>query len=79
MGGYHCALSTAFQDIELCQRAIEQDKSVYYIGSEKIYHAETITNNDGKNYGKSLASVSDALLYDLMWQPKMTNLLGLKL
>lgn len=78
LGGYACALATSYQDIDLCQRAVQNNLSVYYIGSEYMLHAETITNEDGKKYHTSLAHQSDRIIYEYIWQSKMPQLLGMK-
>lgn len=78
LGGYGCGLATSYQDIDLCQRAVQNNLSVYYIGSEYMLHAETITNEDGKKYHTSLAHQSDRIIYEYIWQSKMPQLLGMK-
>lgn len=78
LGGYACSLAAAYQDIDICQRAVEKNMSVYYIGSEQMYHAETITNDDGKKFNTSPIYLSDKLAYTYVWQSKIQNLLGIQ-
>lgn len=74
--GYCCSLYTAYQDIDLCQKAVKENIKVYYLGSEEMFHAETITNIDGQNNRQSSLWASDRLLYDYLWCNKLSNILG---
>lgn len=75
LGGLNPSLGTTFQDIDLCIRAIESNRSVYYIGSEHLFHAESITNSRD-NITQSPDFISDNILWDLSWGKKLPNLLG---
>jgi GT2 family glycosyltransferase len=74
LGGYGCSLATSYQDIDLCQRAVQQKLAVYYVGSQSMLHAETITNKENH---MSISSLSDRLLYEYVWQPQIQRLLGI--
>jgi hypothetical protein len=78
LGGYACCLGTSYQDIDLCLRAVQKNLSVYYVGSEFLIHAETITNEDGKKHQTSLSHQSDRIIYEYVWQNQMLQLLGMK-
>jgi GT2 family glycosyltransferase len=77
LGGYSCCLASSYQDIDLCQRAVQKQLPVYYIGSEFMFHAETITNVDGQNINNSRLYQSDRLVYEYIWQPQIQKLLGM--
>jgi len=70
MKGFAPYLATSFQDIDLCLNAIIVNKlKVNYIGSEYMYHAESIClNNEG--YINSSSTQSDAILYQMTWNQK---------
>jgi hypothetical protein len=77
LGGYGCCLASSYQDIDLCQRAVQKQMPVYYIGSEFMFHAETITNVDGQNINNSKLYQSDRLVYEYIWQPQIQKILGM--
>lgn len=77
LGGYSCCLASAYQDIDLCQRAVQKQLPVYYIGSKFMLHAETITNTDGQNITNSILFQSDRLVYEYVWCSEIQKLLGI--
>lgn len=80
LGGYNMSLASSFQDIDLCQRAIQKGKTVLYAGSQQLYHAETITNNSEGNLKKP-TMVSDRILYEYIWWKNpavFRNILGIE-
>lgn len=77
LGGFNPSLGTAFQDIDLCVRFVENNKSVYYIGSEHMFHAESITNARDK-ITDTPDFISDNIMWDLLWSQKLPHLLGLQ-
>lgn len=79
LNGFNQSLSTSFQDIDLCLRAVEKHLAVYYIGSEDMYHAESLTVaqiqiNNNERHEK--ITLSDNILWGLLWQKRAPNLLG---
>lgn len=78
--GYNKSLASSFQDIDLCQRIIENNKIVLYVGSEYMYHAETITSNAEGNLKKP-TMISDRILYEYLWwgnPMRLKNILGIE-
>jgi GT2 family glycosyltransferase len=75
LGGLNTHLSGAFQDIDLCLKALMRKMKVYYIGSEYMYHAESITNAK-ENLTKSQEFVYDHISWDLLWTNSLSFLLG---
>lgn len=77
LNGFNNGLCTAFQDIDLCIKAIENNNSVYYFGSEYMYHAESLTQAiEQNNYNKNIDS--DNIMWELLWHTKLPNRLGLQ-
>jgi len=75
LGGLNTGMSIAFQDIDLCLKAIENKMTIYYIGSETMIHAESITNAK-EGVTKTADFSSDHVLWDLLWGVKLPHLLG---
>lgn len=71
VGGYNPSLVNSFQDIDYCQKVTTTGFKVLYVGEEKLYHAESITNNSEGNISTPYA-LSDRILYELLW-PNKTN------
>ena len=69
VGGYNPSLVNSFQDIDYCQKATTNGFKVLYVGKEKLYHAESITNNSEGNIG-TIYAMSDRILYELLWPNK---------
>lgn len=77
LGGFNVGLSSAFQDIDLCLKAVEKNYSINYIGSEFAYHAESITQAKEK-ISSSPYFQSDHILWDVLWGVKLPKLIGLQ-
>jgi GT2 family glycosyltransferase len=75
LGGLNIHLSGAFQDIDLCLKALMQKMKVWYIGSEYMYHAESITNAK-ENLTKTPEFAYDHICWDLLWTDSLSFLLG---
>ena len=77
-GGYGCSLASTFQDIDLCQRYSELNYPVWYLGSETLLHAETITMKAEANLFTSQYA-SDQLIYEYLWSTtsRLTDILGI--
>jgi len=76
LNGFNTSLCTAFQDIDLCLKAIENNLSVYYFGTEYMYHAESLTQVKEKNHYNQMIN-SDNILWDILWGSKLPHLLGI--
>jgi GT2 family glycosyltransferase len=49
-GGLNPSLSKNFQDIDLCLKAVSQDKKVFYFGKENyLFHDESVTISKNKS------------------------------
>jgi GT2 family glycosyltransferase len=78
IGGLNMALSTSFQDIDLCLNAISANGRVLYVGSESMVHAESLTHAiETKKFNERM--ISDNICWDLFWGEKIIHLLGFKL
>jgi GT2 family glycosyltransferase len=76
LGGLNILLATAFQDIDLCIKAIVKNMSVYYIGSECMYHAESLTNAK-ENMTLTNEFMDDHIVWDILWNRRLEYILGL--
>lgn len=77
LGGFTPSLPTSFQDIDLCMKAIESNIPVFYIGSESMTHAESLTHFKN-NITKTEYFLSDNLFWDFVWGYKIPKIIGLK-
>lgn len=75
LGGFTPSLSTSFQDIDLCIKAIEAKMSVNYVGSDYMVHAESLTHFKNQ-VNKSHQFISDNIFWDFVWGHKLPNILG---
>jgi hypothetical protein len=77
LNGFNQSLSGSFQDIDLCIKGIGKNLSINYIGSEYMYHAESLTIADyKKNDIKETMTLSDHILWGLLWESKLPIFLG---
>lgn len=75
--GFNQSLSGSFQDIDLCLKAIGKNLSVNYIGSECMYHAESLSIvQQRQNNINEIIKLSDHILWALLCQEKLPLLLG---
>lgn len=72
-GGLNPSLSKNFQDVDLCLRANEQEKNVFYFGKDiYFYHDESVSLiKEGKNDSQL---VSDHVLFGKIWNNKLNSL-----
>ena len=64
-GGLNPSLPENFQDCDLCLRALEEGKRVFYFGENLfLYHAESVTLLDIK---KEQKFSKDSLLFNKIW------------
>lgn len=76
VGGLNPSMSHTMQDIDLCLRYIDANKKIMYLGSEYMFHAETITGSYHKTIS-NIYNLSDNILYEYLWMRKNKKLLGL--
>ena len=71
-GGLNPSLSKNFQDVDLCLRAIQQNKKVFYFGKDiYFYHDESLSlTKEGKN---DLQFQSDHVLFSKLWNDKIVQ------
>ena len=77
--GFNIGLTAAFQDISLCIEACKKDKAVFYIGSEYMYHAESLTIVNENITDKTNGLVSDNLLWAIMYSKQLPLIIGLRI
>lgn len=77
LNGFNTMMATAFQDIDICIKATEKNMPIYYVGSETMYHAESITCcHEQTNRGDGIRC--DNTMWDALWTNKVSKLIGLK-
>jgi len=76
IGGLNICLASSFQDIDLCIKALEKQMTVYYVGSEYMYHAESITNAK-ENITKKPELITDNIIWDILWEKRLMYLLDI--
>lgn len=77
IGGLNPSLSNTFQDIDLCMKLLEHNMSINYIGSEYMYHGESISVYRD-NLHSSPQFISDNILWEYLWRAKSSNLIGIE-
>lgn len=77
IGGLNCTMSTSFQDIDLCVRMLQKKHSIHYIGSESMYHAESITHHNEK-VTQTKDFISDNIMWDYTYGLSLPTILGLQ-
>ena len=72
-GGLNPSLAKNFQDVDICLRANEQNKSVFYFGKDiYFYHDESVSlMKEGKNDHQLL---SDHVLFAKIWNEKLYSM-----
>lgn len=76
VGGYATSMIASMQDIDLCLRLLKDKNKILYMGSEFMYHAESITNYAENNITNHQI-ISDALIFDFVWNNDIKTLLGM--
>ena len=76
-GGLNPSLKKGFQDVDLCLKALEQKKRVFYFGKDiYFYHDESANFYSNKDEKKQdLQSTSDHILFGKIWNDKMGQIL----
>lgn len=75
LNGFNNGLCAAFQDIDICLRGVEIGLNVNYVGSEYMYHAESLTQAKEKDSYVGRINC-DNILWDILWGRKLPKLLG---
>ena len=75
VGGFNPSMSHTIQDIDLCLKYIKHQKRVMYLGSEYMFHAETITGHYNK-VNNNIYHISDNILYEYLWMNSIKDLIG---
>lgn len=72
-GGMNPSLSKNYQDVDLCLKALEKNKKLFYFGKNiYFYHDESVSLiKEGK---KDLQLLSDQVLFNKIWQSKLSSL-----
>jgi len=67
-GGLNSSMALNFQDVDLCMRAVKQDKKVYYFGKNNfLYHDESVSISKEK---KSKQFHTDHILFAKIWNER---------
>jgi GT2 family glycosyltransferase len=75
-GGLNPSLSKNFQDVDICLRAIEQDKKVMYYGKDvQFLHDESLTFNSVGEKKNDKQMTSDHVLFGKIWNSKIAGLI----
>lgn len=75
-GGLNPSLSKNFQDVDICLRAIEQNKKVMYYGKDiQFLHDESLTFNSVGEKKNDKQMTSDHVLFGKIWNDKITKLI----
>jgi GT2 family glycosyltransferase len=73
--GLPISMGISFQDIAICIEACLNNKTVYYVGSEYMYHGESLTNVVEKTNSCS-EQTSDFIFWQYLYGPYIDNLIG---
>lgn len=73
VGGLNPSLAKNFQDVDICLKANEQNKNVYYFGKDiYFYHDESVSLiKEGKN---DIQLLSDHILFGKIWNEKLYSM-----
>lgn len=67
-GGLNPSLAKAFQDVDLCLKAVSEDKKVFYFGEDNfLFHDESVSLSEKK---VDVQFESDHILYQKLWPAK---------
>ncbi len=74
-GGLNPSLSTSYQDVDLCLKAISDNKKVMYYGKNRhLYHDESLTfTTDNVTFDRQ--RLSDHVLFAKIWNNEIVNLI----
>ena len=69
-GGFNPVFESAFQDVDLCLRAILQNKKVFYFGKDlELYHYEGLVLKNVVND----TNISDPIIYAKIWRSDLVR------
>jgi GT2 family glycosyltransferase len=72
IGGLNPSLSKNFQDVDICLKALKDNKNIFYFGKEYFYHDESVSlKKEGKN---DLQLKSDHVLFGKIWNDEIPKL-----
>ena len=76
-GGFNPSLPKVFQDVDLCLRAVSQNKKVMYFGKDiHFYHDESYNHFSNKNQEKIDTQFhADSTLFGRIWRGKIEALI----
>lgn len=76
LGGFNPSMANVFQDIDICLRALESGKKVYYFGKDiYFYHDESAVHENTKGHNKTNHQFqSDHVLFGKIWNDKIQGL-----
>ncbi len=60
-GGLHCSLANQLQDVELCLRALRENKTIYYFGKNMLEHDESLVQFNQKTKQNQQAKIDHML------------------
>ncbi len=68
IGGFNPSLSKVYNDVDICLRAIEDNKGVMYFGKNLfLYHHESLNLNKETKFDHQFSS--DSILFQKLWNP----------
>lgn len=75
-GGLNPSLSKNFQDVDICLRAVEQNRKVMYYGKDiHFFHDESLTFNSSGEKKNDKQMISDHVLFGKIWNNKIVKLI----
>ena len=75
-GGFNPSLSKVFQDVDLCLRAVKENKKVMYFGKNiHFYHDESFNHFSNNEEKMDKQFRSDEVLFARIWKNEITNLI----
>ena len=75
-GGFNCSLKKQFQDVDLCLRALQQNKIVMYYGKDIFFwHDESLSFEKEKENKNDSQTISDHFLFAKIWNEKLAKML----
>lgn len=76
LGGFNPSLANVFQDVDICLRALESNKKIYYFGKDAyFYHDESAVHENVINHTKENDQyVSDHVLFGKLWNNKLQKM-----
>jgi GT2 family glycosyltransferase len=76
VGGLAPSMPDVCQDMDFCLRLIANQKLIYYIGTEFLWHAENILHK--KFETEQNTRLSDYKVFEYIWEKKIKNIIGIE-